>query len=91
MTKEQKVKELVEWVARTFWQEDSGNSDVWFEFEDNYKKIAKQILSHPDLALIVRDLERVVEIKLLEELPEHQQDVEIAFITPLAKVIKELK
>jgi len=54
-----KVEELVEWVAKqiglTLYK-----SDNWEEYPEKSKRLfrigAKQILSHPDLALIDRDI-----------------------------------
>ena len=61
--------ELVEWVAILVC-EDGG--DTWElapdEYKESYKKLAKQILSHPDLALIDR--------RELPDIPEFEYDDE---------------
>jgi len=55
-----KVDELVEWVARVIYEEPQAIS--YFNWEtaqerdkQYYRRKAKQILSHPDLALIDRE------------------------------------
>ena len=52
-----KIDALVEWVAKTIWEEDSGDAELWVEYGTDYIRIAKQILSHPDLHLVYYDSE----------------------------------
>ncbi len=51
-----KVKELVEWVAEIIRYADTSENPVLIpdSLREDYLKAAKQILSHPDLALIDR-------------------------------------
>ena len=80
-----KVKELVEWVAESYYKICSSCSSLnvaWAKLLDDerkpFKEAARQILSHPDL--YVRDYN--VEVKGLEDLYK-------AFIL-LAEAIKEV-
>ena len=53
------VEELVEWVAKIVYGEENYNYfedlDTLSWYKEKYHNKAKQILSHPDLALIDRD------------------------------------
>ena len=73
-----KVEELVEWVAKIIYGEENHFDDLdtldWYK--EKYRTKAKQILSHPDLALIDRE----------NTLFENEYS-----IIPLAEAIKEMK
>ncbi len=72
-----KVDELVEWVAMEIYHaENEGRLP-------DYKELAKQILSHPDLALIDRNAKPVV-------MPSGRLSWKTFYhIIPLAEALKE--
>ncbi len=86
------IKELVEWVAKQIvkgMKEAMGfghYKDEHWELMKDYEKqpyleIAKQILSHPNLALVIRDGD---EVPLGVEIETHS-------VVLLRKVLKEVK
>lgn len=97
------VDELVEWVAKILWRREAGytwTEDIVDSYEaklakESYGKLARQILSHPDLALIDRDakLPKVYNEKVYTET---QKQTARAFVragwkpvTPLSETLKE--
>ena len=85
MSNEEKVKELVEWVAKQLYDEFSHSlgkhwDAVLPELKDGWIKRAKQILSHPDLALIDQTCYTYIET-----------GKQLAYVFPLAPAIKEME
>jgi len=72
-----KVEELMEWVSRKILEYDGRKPGV------RYGTIAREILSHPDLALIDR---RNYNAFNKHEVP---RGAELAMIVPLAEALKE--
>jgi len=93
-----KVKELVEWVAERLWGFLIANAPSWEREGSEYsiiheslkgwmRGVANQILSHPDLALIDRELEKV-------KIAYNEMDIELCTcppVIPLAEALKEEK
>ena len=81
-----KVKELVEWVAKLL---------IWMPDNEMKRSIgtdlAKQILSHPDLALIVKGYEETVTLTWVgnakNPLPSN---CKVAIVIPLVEALKEI-
>ncbi len=100
MNDEERVKEMVKWVEQEIRDWIIANYPVGNQV---FLDLAKQILSHPDLALIDRENE-------LPKLPEHLSDKDFEWmldfvkrarkafkdagylpVIPLAKAIKEIE
>ena len=69
----EKVLELVEWVAKTMQDRDAEAGECYACWDESveatrnsYKVTAKRVLSHPDLALIDREKELPDEISIAE-------------------------
>lgn len=64
-----KVDELVNWVAKKIWLMKYGE-DEWMEPDNkDYIDVAKQILSHPDLALIDRNVSSALKWERINKHP----------------------
>ncbi len=113
MSSEEKIQKLVEKAAYNIYLYrlsicDETTQDMWETFTDNLKRpwitVAKQLLSHPDLALIDREKERpkfyprgttgvnpILPVQV--NIPKVIKDLYDSYqpVIPIAKALKEIE
>ena len=94
---DKKVDELVEWAEELLYNENrTPNQPPWFLVHKNdsvaehWNRVARRILSHPDLALIDRRLEIVLaDINSNEDI-EAEDINEPYMVIPLSEALKDM-